>query len=1144
MHAASEIRPGRSIGALICLVLILSLLAIAPGPWQKTASAQITASGSPAGIRFRPQPRILDDRWPLMFTWNRNKVNWWDFTWRSVELPQTTLYYYAEAEPIARLATPLVLESDRALQDAFRYDLQTFTANKTIPKIIYTSHHTFEQTNTIEQIIPEGVLGFTEFIKGRVVIPYTGSNFDFRHVLEHENTHIHMIHKLKHVFKANGIFDISKLLPTLWFSEGLAEFESAGRDPVTDERQMDTETEMYVRDALLNDSLPTIREMRLFPDWRLVYKFGHALLQYFGARYSTDRVHALLSQWHHLYPNRQSYNYFRKRQEESWDLLNPGVEFIEPWFIRINEDDFPVIETSAGWKAEVAEGLVDSIDGMAVSELVAGSENLQIDERWYRIVLLASGEKALYRPDSGLQIHLIGATATQIVKRARIDYEKKAYRLMSFEKLLEWWFDTDLEIFTTEWHEDIGDYYRPWFEGRGSVTDYPSVGESAPELWPTASDDGKIIFYKAFQDDYIYTVVALDLETGQTVQLAEETGPEIESIHIMAEGGDVRRLADDHYLTLFTAQRRSRDVVYTQEIRRLPDGRLVRSGPRLLRFDPLESGLITLTGVKFAGGTDRILLSGLGLDGYQDLYLVDINDGGIERRLTHDLASDRMPVLWNGTVVFASDRASPPSTFAYHLFSFDLETGRITQLTDGTGNEIHPAVSPDGERLFFQSDVTGASNIYIWNEGRTPFMVTDVTTGVFVPAPISADTIIVSGFHNSEYLLYKVAVPDAPLGAENAPDGTVSIGASPKRDTSLITMRREWDRDSVTSADLLASEPMQSRKYKPAFSLDDFYASSQFGGYSAYNAAIFGTGIRFSDILGNHHVNAALWNGARRGLEDISWVVSYWNQQHRIKMGFSLFKTSGVYYNWPRQAFYFRDRAGVAGQINIPFSAFSDLDLYIGSATERRRLGTITGSIEFDLLEFGVGYTHDVSVWTSQGPHSGWVFSAYYDYLLNVSDDFDVFSRYLIADVRGYLPLHRHIVVAARVAGGHSTGTEPEFFFLGGGFFLRGYWDLYSLYGTSYSLINSELRIQPFELLQIEPPRMFERSGWPVQLVFFGDWARTLWRNSVFGPKGAGGVSLRLTLALPFIVEYAWYRKNMWDRASGRDRGLLMTLMF
>ena len=262
---------------------------------DNTVYAQTGAPGSPTGISIRPATRGYSDRWPLMFTWTRNKVNWWNLSWRSIELPSSTLYFYQEAEPVARLARILVTESDSTFQATFDYNLQTYTESKTIPKIIYTSHHTFEQTNTIAEFVPEGVAGFTEFTKGRVVFPYTGSNSDFLHVLVHENAHIHMIHKLKHVFKANGINDISKLLPTIWFAEGLAEYESMGRDAETGRHRMDTETEMYMRDAVINDRFPTIRDMRLYPDWERVYKYGHALVQYMGAQYGEDRIHDLLS---------------------------------------------------------------------------------------------------------------------------------------------------------------------------------------------------------------------------------------------------------------------------------------------------------------------------------------------------------------------------------------------------------------------------------------------------------------------------------------------------------------------------------------------------------------------------------------------------------------------------------------------------------------------------------------------------------------------------------------------------------------------------------------------------------------------------------------------------------------------------------
>lgn len=1106
--------------------------------------AQIPAPGSPTGLTVRPKERILDDRWPLMFTWNRNKVNWWHLSWRSAELPSTTLYYYEKAEPIARMASTLVVESDSTLQSLFRYDLQTYTKDKTIPKILYTSHHTFEQTNTIAQPIPEGVGGFTEFIKGRVVFPYTGSNADFRHVLVHENTHIHMIHKLRHVFKANGVFDLSKLLPLVWFSEGLAEYESIGRDPATGTYRLDPDTEMYLRDGVINNNLPTIKQMRLFPDWRRVYKFGHALLQYLGSRYSPDRVHELLSQWHHQFPNRNSYTFFRRRSEDSYDPLNPGVTYLDPYFVRIGDEDVEVTQTPSGWMARTADGLSDSLNGESVENLVRGAENIELDGQWYRIIWSEKSQPAVYRPDSGLHLSWGGQPVSRILKRAREEYEKEAYKLMSFDRLLEWWFDTDFDDLTLEWHRDVSAYYEPWLEGRTFITDLRTMGRSAPELWPTVSDDGKLVFYKAFHDDFIFTVLILDLETGHSVQLARENTPETESIHILTEGGDIRKIGENRYQAIFTAQRRNRDVIYSQEVERLADGRLQLSGTRELCFDPGESDLVSISGVRYADNTDRILFSGLSLDGYQDIYLADVRKGGIEKRLTHDLASDRMPVLWKDKVVFSSDRASPPTTFAYHLFTVDPVSGEITQLTDGTGEELNPNPSPDGERLFFQSDASGVTNIYIWTEYGDPFQVTDVATGVFVPAPISADTLIVSGFNDEEYMLYEVAVPRDPVRVESRPDSSIGIGALYCEEPILLSVNRPWEEGRTSSADALATEPLESRSYRPAFSLDDFYASSEFGGYRAYNAAVFGTEIRFSDILGDHRLGAALWNGARRGLDDLSWIFSYWNQKRRVKLGGSIFRTSGIYYNYARQAFFIRERAGFSTQFNIPFSQFTDVDLYLGSVTERRRQGTISGSMKFKQLELGAGFTRDVSTWTAQGPHSGWVLSAFYDHIFNMTDDFSTFTRYLVTDVRGYLPLHRQIVAAGRYAWGHSSGTEPEFFFLGGGFFLRGYWNLYDLYGSSYELINTELRIQPLELMDINPPRIFEQSGWPLQFVLFAEGGRSMWKGGRVGPLGSAGMSLRLTVALPFVLEYAWYKREFWKSGGDKDRGLVVTLMF
>src|SRR5207248_6188481 len=80
--------------------------------------------------------------------------------------------------------------------DVCSSDLQ-HEITKPIPLIVYSSHQHFEQTNVSPGFLPEGVQGFTEFTKGRVVIPYTGSYGEFRHVIhqDRKSTRLNSSHR-------------------------------------------------------------------------------------------------------------------------------------------------------------------------------------------------------------------------------------------------------------------------------------------------------------------------------------------------------------------------------------------------------------------------------------------------------------------------------------------------------------------------------------------------------------------------------------------------------------------------------------------------------------------------------------------------------------------------------------------------------------------------------------------------------------------------------------------------------------------------------------------------------------------------------------------------------------------------------------
>ena len=52
-------------------------------------------------------------------------------------------------------------------------------AQAPIPILLYSAHHLFQQTNATPGLISESTGGLTELIKGRVLMPHTGSWADW-----------------------------------------------------------------------------------------------------------------------------------------------------------------------------------------------------------------------------------------------------------------------------------------------------------------------------------------------------------------------------------------------------------------------------------------------------------------------------------------------------------------------------------------------------------------------------------------------------------------------------------------------------------------------------------------------------------------------------------------------------------------------------------------------------------------------------------------------------------------------------------------------------------------------------------------------------------------------------------------------------
>lgn len=206
------------------------------------------------------------------FGFGKNKVQYRNFNWSVIKTKHFDVYFYEEERTAAEDAARIAERSYEYLSEVLGYKFK-----HKIPLILYDSHNAFQQTNAVSGFISEGTQGVTESIKGRIVLPITGSYAQFTHVLTHEIVHAFQFD----IMMVSGPTDlVRRFNPPLWFIEGMAEYLSI---------RMDNITRMWMRDAVLANTIPSIPEMEYIFDIR-VYRIGQAIWYYVGERYGKEIV--------------------------------------------------------------------------------------------------------------------------------------------------------------------------------------------------------------------------------------------------------------------------------------------------------------------------------------------------------------------------------------------------------------------------------------------------------------------------------------------------------------------------------------------------------------------------------------------------------------------------------------------------------------------------------------------------------------------------------------------------------------------------------------------------------------------------------------------------------------------------------------
>jgi len=267
-------------------------------------------------------------------SFGQNKVNAIDSQWSMIRSMHFDVYFPAGNNDFGRLATLMAEETYYALKEDLRFPLSS-----RVPLIIYGTKTEFQGTNIIYPLLTEGIGGFTESLRNRVVIPFEGSYTKLEELLAHELTHAYN----------NSMDGNSSLMNSLrpasfpfWFSEGLPEFLSIGGE--------DDFNNMFILDMVVNDKLPPLE----YSDGYLAYRLGESFLSYIAEVWGREKV---------------SDYYFTLRSSRSTDEATKKVfgmdleELESRWRYHLKRLHFPAVNLHGTPKEDMEQRTFSNKDG-------------------------------------------------------------------------------------------------------------------------------------------------------------------------------------------------------------------------------------------------------------------------------------------------------------------------------------------------------------------------------------------------------------------------------------------------------------------------------------------------------------------------------------------------------------------------------------------------------------------------------------------------------------------------------------------------------------------------------------------------------------------------------------------------------------
>jgi Tol biopolymer transport system component len=446
----------------------------------------------------------------------------------------------------------------------------------------------------------------------------------------------------------------------------------------------------------------------------------------------------------------------------------------------------------------------------------------------------------------------------------------------------------DKDTLTRDWHEATARTYaaviettrRPDAFAQALITRQRSGGEL--NLAPSLSPDGKRVVFLSERSLFSIDMYVADVATGRvTRRLVKTAGdPHFESLQFLSSAGD---WAPDNRRFVFAALSKGQPVLAIVD---------VDTGRREAEHEFPQLGEIFNPAWSPDGRT--IAFSAL-TGGVLDLYTFDLSSRSLTQ-LTNDPFADLDPE-WSPDgrqLAWVTDRFSSNietlSFGNYRIGAIDVATRAVRPVAGfDDGRNSNPEFSADGQSLYFIGTPDGIPNIYRFDvAGGGTTRVTNVLSGVAGITPLTpaltvaakAPGLVFSVYEADNYNLYAAASPQQLAGVvPPAIDRNAAILPPFPRERSDVAQML-----ASPTEGLPAQTQAEEQEYQARLSLDAIGQPTVGVGADRFGAyAAGGLSMMFSDMLGNHEVGATVQLTSR--LEEIGGAVAYINRKHRWNWG-------------------------------------------------------------------------------------------------------------------------------------------------------------------------------------------------------------------------------------------------------------------